>query len=96
MTSSMYSVLSEESDLDPKASTASSNGEKPLRPWYAHLLTLEDLVQVDPNRGKFLQQLQVCTVIFIFIQCSPLKRPCCLIGQFSQIRKDQFTSNLPG
>ena len=64
MTSSMYSVLSEESDLDPKASTASSNGEKPIKPWYAHLLTLEDLAQVDPNRGKFLQQLQVLYIFY--------------------------------
>ena len=50
MTSSMYSVVSEESDLEVKSDQN--------KPWFSHLLGIEDLQLVDPNRGEFLNKLQ--------------------------------------
>ena len=74
MTSSTMSILSEaESDLDTSGGsgrgihqTRSSpspglydwkNNQK-TEAWYSHILTIEDLVEVDPPRGKFLFSLQ--------------------------------------
>ena len=74
MTSSTMSILSEaESDLDTSGGsgkgiyqTRSSpspglhdlkNNQK-TEAWYSHILTVEDLVEVDPPRGKFLASLQ--------------------------------------
>ena len=53
MVSSMISVLSEEStDLD------SSGGSVQEDSWYSDILTIEDLVEIDPDRGNFLLKLQ--------------------------------------
>ena len=51
MASSMISVLSEESsDLD-----SSSGSKLPLEEsWFADILTIEDLVEVDPSRYEFI------------------------------------------
>ncbi len=49
MASSMYSILSEESDLD-----TSGGGGNNSSAWFAHMLTLEDLVQVkSPPRAHY-------------------------------------------
>merc|ERR1712062_440878 len=55
MSSSMVSVMSEESDLD-----SSGGSSTPLidDSWFADILTIEDLVEIDPNRGEFLIKLQ--------------------------------------
>jgi len=55
MASSMVSVMSEESDLD-----SSGGSSTPLidDSWFADILTIEDLVEIDPNRGEFLIKLQ--------------------------------------
>ena len=55
MASSMLSVLSEESsDLD-----SSGGSSLPLdESWFADILTIDDLVEIDPNRGQFLVKLQ--------------------------------------
>jgi len=64
MTSSTLSVLSEESDPDTfLIEKASSETSSPLpqpssSPWYTSLLTIDDLMVVDPNRAKFLVHLQ--------------------------------------
>jgi E3 ubiquitin-protein ligase HECTD1 len=60
MTSSMYSILSEESDLDTNASQTGQASPFPSSgaPWFAHLLDFEDLVLIDPERGEFLLALQ--------------------------------------
>ena len=49
MTSSTLSVLSEESDLDLLSAGTSS--------WYQHMLCPEDLADIDPARGEFVNQL---------------------------------------
>ena len=72
MTSSTMSILSEaESDLD--TSGGSVRGQNRLSPspgmndwknsqtteaWYSHILSIDDLAEVDPPRGKFLLSLQ--------------------------------------
>lgn len=53
MTSSMYSILSEESDLDTSGGQASE-----AKSWFSHLLGLDDLTEVDRQRGNFLKTLQ--------------------------------------
>jgi E3 ubiquitin-protein ligase HECTD1 len=65
MTSSMYSVLSEESDLDTSGGLGGSGGgsgssaaTSAATPWFSHLLGGEDLVEVDHQRGEFLSELQ--------------------------------------
>ena len=74
MTSSTMSVLSEaESDLDtsggsgkgiyqtrssPSPGLHDLRNDQKTEAWYAHILTVEDLVEVDPPRGKFLASLQ--------------------------------------
>jgi len=64
MTSSTLSVLFEESDPDTflieKASseTSSPSPQPSSSPWYTSLLTIDDLMVVDPNRAKFLVHLQ--------------------------------------
>jgi len=74
MTSSTMSILSEaESDLDtsggsgkgiyqtrssPSPGLHDLKNDQKTEAWYAHILTVEDLVEVDPPRGKFLASLQ--------------------------------------
>merc|ERR1719219_1069325 len=55
MASSMVSVMSEESDLD---SSGGSSTPQLDDSWFADILTIEDLVEIDPNRGEFLIKLQ--------------------------------------
>merc|ERR1719323_2280593 len=55
MASSMVSVMSEESDLD---SSGGSSTPQLDDSWFADILTIEDLVEIDPNRGQFLLKLQ--------------------------------------
>ncbi len=59
MTSSMYSMLSEESDLETVSSQIGGGGHSySAVPWFAHLLDFDDLLTVDPERGEFLESLQ--------------------------------------
>jgi E3 ubiquitin-protein ligase HECTD1 len=54
MVSSYISQESEkEMELDPPKYRPSEN-----RPWYSGILTVEDLMEIDPPRARFLQQLQ--------------------------------------
>ena len=52
----MLSVLSEESsDLDSSGGLTSL----PLdESWFADILSIDDLIEIDPNRGEFLAKLQ--------------------------------------
>jgi len=57
MATSMLSVLSEEStDLD--SSGGSSLPLDSSESWFADILNVDDLVEIDPNRGQFLVKLQ--------------------------------------
>jgi len=66
MTSSIMSTFSEESDLDtsgeksltPHMITGSSSLSEEGSPWFASILSAEDLIEIDPMRGKFLLNLQ--------------------------------------
>ena len=74
MTSSTMSILSEaESDLDTSGGSGKGSHQPRSSPspglndwknnqkneaWYSHILSIEDLVEVDPPRGKFLLSLQ--------------------------------------
>ena len=67
MSSSMYSILSEESDLDMSGgasgfhggmSSATANDPFGTSAWFSHLLSIDDLAYVDPVRGEFLLQIQ--------------------------------------
>ena len=63
MATSMLSVLSEEStDLD--SSGGSSLPLDSSESWFADILNVDDLVEIDPNRGQFLVKLQVWYHIF--------------------------------
>ncbi|XP_011688691.1 PREDICTED: E3 ubiquitin-protein ligase HECTD1 [Wasmannia auropunctata] len=54
MSSSMSSsFISEEGETD-----AAYSSLEPCCPWYAGLLDIEDLVEVDPVRGEFLREIQ--------------------------------------
>ena len=67
MATSMLSVLSEEStDLD--SSGGSSLPLDSSESWFADILNVDDLVEIDPNRGQFLVKLQVM-VPYIFCKC---------------------------
>ena len=48
MTSSTLSVMSEESDMDLLSGSGS---------WYKHMLSPEDLMDIDPARGEFVAAL---------------------------------------
>ncbi|KAK8751081.1 hypothetical protein OTU49_012922 [Cherax quadricarinatus] len=59
MTSSIISEESEkELELDPPKYRISDT-----QPWFSGLLTLEDLCEVDPERGAFMQQLKSLSAI---------------------------------
>ena len=59
----MLSVLSEEStDLD--SSGGSSLPLDSSESWFADILNVDDLVEIDPNRGQFLVKLQVWYIFF--------------------------------
>ena len=63
MATSMLSVLSEEStDLD--SSGGSSLPLDSSESWFADILNVDDLVEIDPNRGQFLVKLQVWYIFF--------------------------------
>ena len=54
MVSSMISVLSEEStDLDSSGGSTFTEDS-----WYSDILSIDDLVEIDPDRGQFLLKLQ--------------------------------------
>eukprot|EP00095_Tigriopus_kingsejongensis_P011031 maker-scaffold109_size355148-snap-gene-1.26 protein:Tk11031 transcript:maker-scaffold109_size355148-snap-gene-1.26-mRNA-1 annotation:"e3 ubiquitin-protein ligase hectd1" len=53
MSSSMYSILSEESDME-----ATNRGGEKKDSWFVSILDIEDLQQIDSNRAEILKQLQ--------------------------------------
>lgn len=56
MSSSMYSIVSEESEMDFANKVGADKKEE--QAWFASLLGLEDLAQIDSDRGEFLKHLQ--------------------------------------
>ena len=75
MATSMLSVLSEEStDLD--SSGGSSLPLDSSESWFADILNVDDLVEIDPNRGQFLVKLQVWYHIFFANVRSRLSKVC--------------------
>ena len=49
METSMYSIMSEESDLETSSGTTEKDGAAQA-PWYAHLLGVEDLLTVRTHQ----------------------------------------------
>jgi hypothetical protein len=52
------SYISQESEKEMELDAPNRRMVLDSRPWHAGILSIEDLIEIDPPRARFLQQLQ--------------------------------------